>query len=200
MRYYLLPYHFWLRRSRRATRATATLSNEQRPIRATSNTEKCILNVISSVFNDFESDFEHSHKAEAFQRATIPWSKVAPAEWLFDSNWAGSSADVFLSQLWLAALIQLWKNHFKPQYLRRGGGRKKWEVMQIMKMHISPGVSWLAILKKQPNFITIGEGGKVVIFFFFFWRGVCLRRGNISCPVAPGCSRHPRYLSLEHSR
>lgn len=31
------------------------------------------------------------------------------------------SGRVLLSQLWLAALIQLWKNHFKPQYLRKGG-------------------------------------------------------------------------------
>lgn len=42
-------------------------------------------------------------------------------------------------------------------------------------------------------------GGQSCHFFFFFSRGVCLRSRNISCPVAPGYSRHPRYLSLEHS-
>lgn len=110
---------------------------------------------------------------EAFQRAPIPWSRVAPAEWLFDSNWAESSADVFLSQLWLAALIQLWKNHFKPQYLGRGGaGEEKNErLCRSWKctFHLVY-LGWPFWRSSQTSLpLGRGGGGKVVIFFLFFF-------------------------------
>lgn len=57
--------------------------------------------------------------------------------------------------------------------------------MQIMKMHISPGVSWLNIFKRGQTLLPLEKKKKKSFnfFFFFFLSGVCLR-GIISCSVS----------------